>query len=264
MFCEKCGSKIDDDSNYCDSCGCLLEQNKSGKIEKFLFVEQEPEKIVKEDKKINKHKKVTCFKLISIILILVIAISILVINKNKFKPLNDIIIYGLIKTDVDKKWEKGEFKLDNNKYALKINYKYLEKNNWKIDQKKYNFNNINLSHLGKTSVSIPIVNEKNDSNIIIGLYNDDKRPLELTKCNIWGITIDNTYATNPINFTLAKNIKNGSKLEEIIKAYGKLTEDKISKENNLTTMHYQYDNSVYLDLTVNDEKGLIKFSYKSY
>ena len=38
MRCEKCGSLVDDDANYCDVCGKQLTRNKKGEIKKFLFV----------------------------------------------------------------------------------------------------------------------------------------------------------------------------------------------------------------------------------
>ena len=41
MYCDKCGAVIDGDSNYCDACGKILKENKNGKIDKFIIVDEE-------------------------------------------------------------------------------------------------------------------------------------------------------------------------------------------------------------------------------
>ncbi len=51
MRCEKCGSLVDDDANYCDVCGKQLTRNKKGEIKKFLFVSDDLDNTqIKKDK----------------------------------------------------------------------------------------------------------------------------------------------------------------------------------------------------------------------
>ena len=45
MYCDKCGAKVEADANFCDVCGEVLKENKSGKIDKFIFVEDKKEEI---------------------------------------------------------------------------------------------------------------------------------------------------------------------------------------------------------------------------
>ena len=69
---------------------------------------------------------------------------------------------------------------------------------------------------------------------------------------------------NPVTFKLAKGITNGSTKEDIIKAYGELSADKIKTLDDRVILQYQKDYSVYLDLTIINDKGLTSFSYKKY
>ena len=83
-------------------------------------------------------------------------------------------------------------------------------------------------------------------------------------CETWGITVNNEHAMNPVTFKLAKGITNGSTKEDIIKAYGELSADKIKTLDDRVILQYQKDYSVYLDLTIINDKGLTSFSYKKY
>lgn len=83
-------------------------------------------------------------------------------------------------------------------------------------------------------------------------------------CETWGITVNNEQAMNPVSFKLSKGITNGSSKEDIISAYGELPEDKITVSDDRIILQYQKDYSVYLDLTIINDKGLTSLSYKKY
>ena len=37
MYCDKCGAKVEADANFCDVCGEVLKENKSGKNKNILL-----------------------------------------------------------------------------------------------------------------------------------------------------------------------------------------------------------------------------------
>ncbi len=266
MYCKKCGAKVDEDSNYCDVCGKILKENKKGKIKKFLIVDEKTlEKSKKyEEKEINIKKIII---LIGVIILLALTIYLAVVKihsqvvKNKEAETR---IKNSKVTEIEAEWTEGSFIFDGSKYELNTKYKNYEYNNWIVDNKLYNYTEMSFIKNDKTSVSIPLTNKKYDSIVKIGIINleDDKK--EMKDCNVWGITINNINATKPVKFKLSKGIKNNSTKEEIIKAFGELDESKITTNEENVILHYQKDNSIYLDLTVTNDKGLEAFSYKKY
>ena len=89
MYCDKCGAIIDNDSNYCDSCGQVLKENKTGKIEKFIIVDEEELKKEPTPTKVISIKKILMITGVIIITLAVIYLAIIKIysisNKNHIK-----------------------------------------------------------------------------------------------------------------------------------------------------------------------------------
>ena len=271
MYCEKCGAKVEKDANYCDVCGEVLKENTSGKINKFMFVDedklkQEEIELLDEEKP-SKRKKWIFIIPVIIIIIAVIVLAALEIYRKVEGNNNGIVSNVLTEKDLAKAeedWTVGIFNLGGVNYSLNSSYKNFEKNNWKIPDQESTYNNFSLIKNDKTSVSISLNNSNYDSNVKIGIINlkDEKR--EINDCEVWGITVNNENATKPVEFVLSKGIKNGSTKEDIIKAYGELPEEKIKVLDDRIILQYQKDYSVYLDLTVINDKGLEAFSYKKY
>ena len=139
----------------------------------------------------------------------------------------------------------------------------MKKNNWTINGNSFN-NGLTLIKNDKTSVSLTVVNKDFDSDVKVGIINLKDKRREILDCETWGITVNNEHAMNPVTFKLAKGITNGSTKEDIIKAYGELSADKIKTLDDRVILQYQKDYSVYLDLTIINDKGLTSFSYKKY
>lgn len=266
MYCKKCGAKIDEDSNYCDACGKVLKENKNGKIKKFLIVDEKTlEEMEKQEEKTINIRKILIIIGVIILLALTIYLAIVKIYSQVVKNKEaEIKIENSKVKEIDTEWTKGNFIFDGSKYELNTKYNNYEYNNWIVDNKLYNYTEMSFIKNDKTSVSIPLTNKKYDSIVKIGIINleDDKK--EMKDCNVWGITINNINATKPVKFKLSKGIKNNSTKEEIIKAFGELDESKITINQENVILHYQKDNSIYLDLTVTNDKGLEAFSYKKY
>lgn len=87
MYCEKCGAKVEADANFCDVCGEVLKENKAGKIDKFIFVEEPKEKAefhdvdkeeIKEEKQSNNNKMVIIIS-ITILVLAVLSLAFIAI-----------------------------------------------------------------------------------------------------------------------------------------------------------------------------------------
>lgn len=265
MYCDKCGAVVDNDANYCDACGKILDKNKNGKIEKFLIVNEED---IKKDEQVEKTINIKKIFMATIVVILLISVVYLAIVKVYSKVVDSkeekarIINKGITKIKTD--WSAGEFILDGMKFKLNTKYKDYEFNNWTIDNNDYDYSNMSFMKNDKTSVSIPLINQEYDSTVKIGIINLGKDKKNIKDCEVWGISVNNISKANPAEFKLAKGIKNNSTLEEIVNAFGELTEEAITINEDNVVLHYQKDFSIYLDLTVTTEKGLEAFSYKKY
>ena len=272
MYCEKCGAKIEKDANYCDVCGTVLKENSSGKIDKFLFIEDQPEKVetleIEPDRKTNKKNHIIAIVSVVVITLAMISLAILGLYvKKEDSILKGQKISGTLESSNNKisdDWTETEFTLAKVNYKLDTSYKTFEKNNWKMDENLFSYKDMTLIKNDKTSVSIIVSNNEYDVGVKIGLINLEDKRKNITECEVWGISVDNGNRAKPVEFKLSKGITNGSTKEDIIKAYGELPEDKIKVLDDGIVLQYQKDYSVYLDLTIKNDKGLESFSYKKY
>ena len=278
MYCDKCGAKVEADANFCDVCGEVLKENKSGKIDKFIFVEDKKEETefldadeenAKEEVKSNSSNsgnKTVVIISISILVLSVLSLAFIGVYTKVEGNISSEKESGVIESStntVSEDWTETEFSMAGIKYKLNTSYRNFEKNNWTINENAFN-NGLTLIKNDKTSVSLSVVNKDFDSDVKVGIINLKDKRREMLDCETWGITVNNEHAMNPVTFKLAKGITNGSTKEDIIKAYGELSADKIKTLDDRVILQYQKDYSVYLDLTIINDKGLTSFSYKKY
>lgn len=278
MYCDKCGAKVEADANFCDVCGEVLKENKSGKIDKFIFVEDKKEETefldadeenAKEEVKSNSSNsgnKTVVIISISILVLSVLSLAFIGVYTKVEGNISSEKESGVIESStntVSEDWTETEFSMAGIKYKLNTSYRNFEKNNWTINGNSFN-NGLTLIKNDKTSVSLSVVNKDFDSDVKVGIINLKDKRREMLDCETWGITVNNEHAMNPVTFKLAKGITNGSTKEDIIKAYGELSADKIKTLDDRVILQYQKDYSVYLDLTIINDKGLTSFSYKKY
>lgn len=278
MYCDKCGAKVEADANFCDVCGEVLKENKSGKIDKFIFVEDKKEETefldadeenAKEEVKSNSSNsgnKTVVIISISILVLSVLSLAFIGVYTKVEGNISSEKESGVIESStntVSEDWTETEFSMAGIKYKLNTSYRNFEKNNWTINENAFN-NGLTLIKNDKTSVSLTVVNKDFDSDVKVGIINLKDKRREMLDCETWGITVNNEHAMNPVTFKLAKGITNGSTKEDIIKAYGELSADKIKTLDDRVILQYQKDYSVYLDLTIINDKGLTSFSYKKY
>ena len=278
MYCDKCGAKVEADANFCDVCGEVLKENKSGKIDKFIFVEDKKEETefldadeenAKEEVKSNSSNsgnKTVVIISISILVLSVLSLAFIGVYTKVEGNISSEKESGVIESStntVSEDWTETEFSMAGIKYKLNTSYRNFEKNNWTINGNSFN-NGLTLIKNDKTSVSLTVVNKDFDSDVKVGIINLKDKRREILDCETWGITVNNEHAMNPVTFKLAKGITNGSTKEDIIKAYGELSADKIKTLDDIVILQYQKDYSVYLDLTIINDKGLTSFSYKKY
>ncbi len=278
MYCDKCGAKVEADANFCDVCGEVLKENKSGKIDKFIFVEDKKEETefldadeenAKEEVKSNSSNsgnKTVVIISISILVLSVLSLAFIGVYTKVEGNISSEKESGVIESStntVSEDWTETEFSMAGIKYKLNTSYRNFEKNNWTINGNSFN-NGLTLIKNDKTSVSLTVVNKDFDSDVKVGIINLKDKRREILDCETWGITVNNEHAMNPVTFKLAKGITNGSTKEDIIKAYGELSADKIKTLDDRVILQYQKDYSVYLDLTIINDKGLTSFSYKKY
>lgn len=278
MYCDKCGAKVEADANFCDVCGEVLKENKSGKIDKFIFVEDKKEETefldadeenAKEEVKRNSSNsgnKTVVIISISILVLSVLSLAFIGVYTKVEGNISSEKESGVIESStntVSEDWTETEFSMAGIKYKLNTSYRNFEKNNWTINGNSFN-NGLTLIKNDKTSVSLTVVNKDFDSDVKVGIINLKDKRREILDCETWGITVNNEHAMNPVTFKLAKGITNGSTKEDIIKAYGELSADKIKTLDDRVILQYQKDYSVYLDLTIINDKGLTSFSYKKY
>lgn len=151
--------------------------------------------------------------------------------------------------------------INGEKYNIYDTYNKFKANGWTSEEEEEV-----VAEKAKTSI-IEINHEKYKGNeILISMINQDNKEKDISECGVWSIKIDNYKKDYPIEFILPGNIKNGSTIDEIIKAYGKLDEDNIyrSEQSGYTKYHYKDETNSYLDLVVYDDLGLRTFTYMRY
>lgn len=165
-------------------------------------------------------------------------------------------------------WISGKFSLAGENYELSSDYKLLAQNGWFVDFSKYGYSDGYILNKGdKLTSTINLENKKyDDAEVYIGFVNLSNSAKDVSECQFWSIEVDNSYSDTPVDFELPEGIKTGSTIADIVKAYGKLSDDDIYRSDELgyTVYNYEYDFAYYLTLEIDDEKGLQSFSYKKY
>lgn len=288
MVCPKCGNR-ENKKNVCSKCGFKIDtpikvktfDNEEVTIdapiitESHTFIDEEHfqqalEERLKEEKEKMKQdfiKRLIIGIVTGLVAIVIIVGLVYVSNKVKDNKNDNTAIVGDNEfTSSD--WSSGEIKLDGVKFVLKDKYLKFVNASWSIDLEKYGYANGYILNSGdKTSTTIQLDNKKYETAVAqIGFINSSKEPLDIKECDIWSISINNKNAEVPIPFELPGGIKNGSSIEDIVKAYGELTAENIYRVDaqGYTTYHYQSGTDKYLDLYVYDNVGLLEINFKMY
>ncbi len=165
-------------------------------------------------------------------------------------------------------WKSCEFAVEGKKYILNDAYSKFKADGWYIDLEGMGYSaGYILNKNDKTYSTIDLLNDKfEDAEVSVGFINNGESAQDVTECAIWAFGVDNSYTDTPVDFELPGGIKSGSTLAEIEAAYGKPEADDIYVSESLgyTNYTYSYDYSIYLDLTVYNDKGLVEFDYKIY
>lgn len=151
--------------------------------------------------------------------------------------------------------------INGEKYSIYDTYNKFKARGWASEE-----DDEVVEEKAKTSI-IEINHEKYKGNgILVSMINQEAKEKNISECGVWSIKIDNYKKDYPIEFILPGNIKTGSTIDEIEKAYGKIDEDNIyrSEQSGYTKYHYKDETNSYLDLVVYDDLGLRTFTYMRY
>lgn len=166
-------------------------------------------------------------------------------------------------------WKSLEFILAGQKYKLNTDYKNLIDNGWSVDFAGLGYaDGYILNKNDKTYSTTDLENEDySDARVNIGFINLGESARDVSECQFWAISVDNTYTDTPVDFELPGGIKNGSTLAEVEAAYG-IPEDEndiyISDSLGYRVYSYSYDYEIHFDLTISDTEGVTGFDYKIY
>ena len=166
-------------------------------------------------------------------------------------------------------WMDCEFAIEGKKYKLNNSYKTYTQDGWYIDLEKMGYSDgYILNKNDKTYSTIDLLNDNfEDADVSVGFINRGDNAQDITECDIWAINIDNSYSDTPISFELPGGVKNGATLADVEAAYGKPEDENDiyrSEDLGYTKYSYDYDYSIYFEVTVYDEEGLTEFGYKIY
>ncbi len=166
-------------------------------------------------------------------------------------------------------WMDCEFAIEGKKYKLNNSYKTYTQDGWYIDLEKMGYaEGYILNKNDKTYSTIDLLNDNfEDADVSVGFINRGDNAQDITECDIWAINIDNSYSDTPISFELPGGVKNGATLADVEAAYGKPEDENDiyrSEDLGYTKYSYDYDYSIYFEVTVYDEEGLTEFGYKIY
>lgn len=165
---------------------------------------------------------------------------------------------------LSKKWTDMEFTMNGKLYKLCFDYSKLPKAGWDFNLSDYGYKTYIMNPGDKTYSTIDLKNKKYDAEVSVGIQNTGEKAKDIKKCQVWSISVDNTFADKPVSFVLSKGIKNGSTLKQVVKAYGKPQDKYRSKELGYWEYTYQDEYSNYLRLTIYDKKGLVEMAYQFY
>ena len=163
------------------------------------------------------------------------------------------------------------FRMLDSKYAV------LADQGWTLDLDALGYPNGYILNPGdKTAGTTPINNpEYADQQqayrltLEAGFTNLSDAPCDITESTIWCIHINNRVspnhqAENPVNFKIAKNIRNGSTYDEIMAAFGESYDTYRSDELGYTSLTYYHDFNETMRLVIYDDTGLQEITLEKY
>lgn len=285
MKCNNCGNELKANKKKCSSCGVLVEESSKIQItyedeeteyvdppvitEAHTFIDEESfakkvnkanqEQSIKEKEEMwdePSHKGPAVGVFIVLILIALGLVGYFVVYPNIISKKQETTI----KDFTSKEWSSGEFKIDEDFYQLNSTYTSFYKKNWNfVDEQTLE---MSLDPKEETE-EYEITNTLNNKKLQIRIRNTKDKEMIIKESEVWSVKLNTKLEENEVDFVLPGDIKNGSKAEEIKKAYGILTEENVIRddEEKSTTYHYSNDEKKNLDLIVYDDDGLKSFHY---
>ena len=169
-------------------------------------------------------------------------------------------------------WKDLTIKIEGKVFTFPYSYKNLKQFGYDFDIADYGYaDGYILNPRDKISGTIKLENPDLDkydcATVYIGFANFSDKAKDILDCDLWTISINNQFGTtklvkDKLTFELAKGIKSGSTIEDIMAAYGEPNETYDAETYVVLT--YSNDFSEYMRLTVNNEHGLIGVELKSY
>jgi hypothetical protein len=125
-------------------------------------------------------------------------------------------------------------------YTFPVLYSVFEQNNWACKD------------LGTDTLQPAGIAEKTltngKQNIEVKLFNSGDTNLQLSECYVAGVTIDATSKENGTTMSISKDITLGSTYEEVIKAYGKASNE--GKTQSINKLTYTSDFYSYYEISI--------------
>lgn len=139
---------------------------------------------------------------------------------------------------------KFEFKIDGSKYSVPETFNEFDKNGWKLDTED--------SHkIAPNKFTSSFVLKNGSESLKATFYNTSDDTVEVEKCKVCGVVLDDKNLESGVKFELPKGINNSSTKDDIIKAYGKPSND------YTRVCQYAISAQRYVEFTFNDNKKII-------
>jgi hypothetical protein len=104
--------------------------------------------------------------------------------------------------------------------------------------------------------------------IYCGFQNFGKKPVDITKCDLWSIELNTMSGFEKIEncpaVTIAKGITFGSTEAEVIAAFGECDDIYNADEYGYKTYEYNDNYEKYLTITIFDDYGVTSIEMQSY
>lgn len=194
-------------------------------------------------------------------------------------------------------WNICAFQLDEKTFSLPFSYERI-KENWTFSLEDYGLDkDFKLEPLTKTSDNVVLKCEGKPYTLKVGFFNPFSTSVTLDQAKIWSLEIDITTpelnektlendsssAVNSENadntaktttsltgdvkptMILPKGIQMHSSIASVLLAYGNPENSNLhNTETGYYEFNYQHNYSIFLSLTIDEQEGLVKISYKHF
>lgn len=162
-------------------------------------------------------------------------------------------------------WNSTTFQLDAENYRLPFSYARIS-DEWTFSLEDYGYDEtFSLQPGERTTATVELTHPTFDYTMVVGFYNPYDVPITIEESKIWSISIDLSESTSTYLPYLPQGITKGSKLGDVILAYGNPTTPFIHDfENNTFIYQYFMDYNKFVTLVIHETKGVIKLTVQNY